>query len=188
MQCSGSKLTSWHPTDFTAGSHCSQLWDGGQVCFVCFIPMVSPKPRTAPDMFVSNTSLLVEFKLPSIAASQFLHLQRDDNRTCLKELLSRLNEMTQEKSMAHGLEKSTCLGISVVKVLVTQLCLTLCNPIDCSPPVFFVHGILQARKLEWVAIFLLWTNLPNPGIEPRSFTWLEGFFTSQATSQLITKG
>ena len=57
--------------------------------------------------------------------------------------------------MAHGLEKSTGLGISVVKVLVAQLCPTLCNPIDCSPPVFFVHGILQARKLEWIAIFLL---------------------------------
>ena len=28
----------------------------------------------------------------------------------------------------------------------------LCDPIDCSPPGFFVHGILQARILEWVAI------------------------------------
>ena len=39
-----------------------------------------------------------------------------------------------------------------VKVLVTQLCLTLCNPMDCSLPVSSVHGILQARILEWVAI------------------------------------
>ena len=37
-------------------------------------------------------------------------------------------------------------------VLVTQSCLTLCNPMDCSPPSFTVHGILQARILEWVAI------------------------------------
>ena len=40
----------------------------------------------------------------------------------------------------------------VVCVLVAQLCLTLCNPNDCSPPAFSVHGILQARILEWVAI------------------------------------
>ena len=40
------------------------------------------------------------------------------------------------------------------KVLVTQLCLTLCDPMDCSPPGFSVHGILQARILEWVAISL----------------------------------
>ena len=35
---------------------------------------------------------------------------------------------------------------------VTQSCLTLCNPMDCSPPGSSVHGILQARILEWVAI------------------------------------
>ena len=29
---------------------------------------------------------------------------------------------------------------------------TLCNPMDCSPPGSFVHGILQAKILEWVAI------------------------------------
>ena len=34
--------------------------------------------------------------------------------------------------------------------LVTQLCLTLCNPMDSSPPGFSVHGILQARILEWI--------------------------------------
>ena len=33
-----------------------------------------------------------------------------------------------------------------------QLCLTLCNPIDSSPPVSSIPGILQARILEWVAI------------------------------------
>ena len=35
---------------------------------------------------------------------------------------------------------------------VAQSCVTLCDPIDCSPPGSSVHGILQARMLEWVAI------------------------------------
>ena len=35
---------------------------------------------------------------------------------------------------------------------VAQSCLTLCDPMDCSPPGSSVHGILQARILEWVAI------------------------------------
>ena len=39
-----------------------------------------------------------------------------------------------------------------VLCLVTQACLTLCNPMDCSPPGSSVHGILQARILEGVAI------------------------------------
>ena len=33
-----------------------------------------------------------------------------------------------------------------------QLCPTLCDPMDCSPPGSSVHGILQARILEWVAL------------------------------------
>ena len=33
-----------------------------------------------------------------------------------------------------------------------QSCPTLCDPMDCSLPGFSVHGILQARTLEWVAI------------------------------------
>ena len=33
-----------------------------------------------------------------------------------------------------------------------QSCLTLCNPMDCSPPASSVHGIFQARILEWAAI------------------------------------
>ena len=33
-----------------------------------------------------------------------------------------------------------------------QLCLTLCDPMDCSPPGFSIHDIRQARTLEWVAI------------------------------------
>ena len=35
---------------------------------------------------------------------------------------------------------------------VAQSCLTLCDPVDCSPPGSSIHGILQARILEWVAI------------------------------------
>ena len=54
-----------------------------------------------------------------------------------------------------------------VKVLFDQLCLTLCNPMDCSWPGSPVHGVLQARMLEWVAIPFS-GDLPNPGVEPGS--------------------
>ena len=47
-----------------------------------------------------------------------------------------------------------------MKVLVAQSCLTLCDPMDCSPPGSAVLGVLQARILEWV-----WSGLPftSPG-------------------------
>ena len=41
-------------------------------------------------------------------------------------------------------------------VLVTQSCLTLCDPMDYSLPGSSVHEILQARILEWVAISFSW--------------------------------
>ena len=49
-------------------------------------------------------------------------------------------------------------------MLVAPSCLTLCDPMDCSPPGFSVHGILQARIVEWVAIsFSHWLrSIPSP--------------------------
>ena len=49
----------------------------------------------------------------------------------------------------------------------TQLCLTLCNPTDCSPPGSSVYGILQAKILEWVAISFS-RRSSQPGTEPIS--------------------
>ena len=46
--------------------------------------------------------------------------------------------------------------------LVAKSCLTLCDPVDCSPPGSFVHGILQARLLEWVAISFSILKMRNP--------------------------
>ena len=43
-----------------------------------------------------------------------------------------------------------CLKVKESEI--TQSCPTLCDPMDCSLPGSFVHGILQARILEWVAI------------------------------------
>ena len=53
-------------------------------------------------------------------------------------------------------------------VSVTQSCPTLCNPMDCGLPGSSVHGILQARILEWVAIpFSRGSSRPS-GIKSRS--------------------
>ena len=61
-----------------------------------------------------------------------------------------------------------------------QLYPTLCNPVDCSPPGSSVHGILQARILEWVAMPSS-RDLPDPRTELTSLVSpaLPGtFFTS----------
>ena len=56
-----------------------------------------------------------------------------------------------------------------VKVLVAQLCPTLCDPMDCSPPQSSVYGLFeQGYWREWP--LLSPGDLPNPGIEPKSPT------------------
>ena len=62
-------------------------------------------------------------------------------------------------------------------------CPTLCDPMDCGPPGSSVHGILQARTLEWIAMpFSM--DLPNQGIKPTSLmspALAGGFFTTSTT-------
>ena len=54
-----------------------------------------------------------------------------------------------------------------IKVSVTQSCPTLCDPKDCSPPGSSVHGIVQARILEWFAI-----PFSRGSSWPRDQTWV----------------
>ena len=59
-----------------------------------------------------------------------------------------------------------------------QLCPTLCNSMDCSPPGTPVHGIILARRLEWVTIPFS-RDHPNSGIEPTSPALAGRFFTNE---------
>ena len=65
-------------------------------------------------------------------------------------------------------------------VLITQLCPTLSDPMDYSPPGSSVHGLLQVRMLEWVAI-----PFSRGSSQPRDWTWVSStagrFFTDWAT-------
>ena len=74
-----------------------------------------------------------------------------------------LAERKKEDQWKLGIRKAK--GIVKVKVLVAQLCLTLCDPMNYSLPGSFVHGNLQARILEWVAV--PFSQVPS---EPRDQT------------------
>ena len=64
--------------------------------------------------------------------------------------------------------------------LVSQLCPTLCDPMDCRPLGSSIHGISQARILEWVAISFSrgaswprdgsWVSWASPALQADSFT------------------
>ena len=60
---------------------------------------------------------------------------------------------SQRKAMPKNVQTTTQLhSFHTLVSEVAQSCLTLCDPMDCSLPGFSVHGIFQARVLEWVAI------------------------------------
>ena len=63
------------------------------------------------------------------------------------------------------------------KVKVTQSCWTLCNPVD-----YTVHGILQARMQEWIAILFTKGSF-QPRDQTLASSIVGGFFTSWATRE-----
>ena len=79
------------------------------------------------------------WELASSTTQQHLLINRNStNKQIMWSLIFHfLKSQWSKKSQAHAHEQS---------------CWTLCSPLDCSPPGSSVHGILQARILEWVAI------------------------------------
>ena len=84
------------------------------------------------------------------------------------------SKITADGDYSHEIKRHLLLGRKTMTNLerkkeseVTQLCLTLCDPIDCSLPCSSAHGIFQVKVLEWVA-FHSPGDLPNSGIEPGS--------------------
>ena len=59
-------------------------------------------------------------------------------------------KITADCDRSHEIKRCLLLGRKESEV--TQLCMTLCDPMDCSLPGSSIHGIFQARILEWVAI------------------------------------
>ena len=64
-----------------------------------------------------------------------------------------INIIKERHFLAYRFSKCMCMR--------AHLCLTFCNRVDCSPPGSSVHGILQSRRLDWVAGFLLQGIFPT---------------------------
>ena len=95
---------------------------------------------------------------------------------------ARLTLVTSDATQENGLKAEEGM-------LLAQLCLTLCNPLDCSPPgsSALSIGILQARILEWVA-----TSFSRGSSQPRDRSWVSSiagrFFTIWATCEAPEEG
>ena len=114
-------------------------------------------------------------------------LQHNLEKPCWQRALSALSFWVSlflrtrnynSRTRASGLNSSP----KQIFVSISQSCLTLCDPMDCSPPDFSVHVILQARILECIAI-----SFSRVSSRPRVWTWISHIagrlFTDWATRE-----
>ena len=120
----GTPRTVAHQTPLSIELSRQEYWSG----------LPSPSPGDLPNPGIEPISLVS----PALEDRYF---------TTLPHLLTSLHGR-KDKGTVQGF----ILTESESESEVTQLCRTLCDPTDCSPPGSSVHGILQARILEWIAI------------------------------------
>ena len=95
-----------------------------------------------------------------------------DNRQVSRGPVASIRQMSRQVSRGSDGEYQADEQAGVARLnwrvsgRVTQSCLTLCDPVACSPPGSSVHGILQARILEWVAISFSRGVFPTQGSNP----------------------
>ena len=123
--------------------HLTPLIDGLLILKILSLPLVSMIPLSHNACsYISDCPF--SFTSPFSSHTQLLSSSYFDlKRVVLKR------EHPHLSIFHHYQPILTCF---MFHLLVTQLCPTLCDPMDCSPPGSSVHGIYHTRTLEWVAI------------------------------------
>ena len=125
------------------------------------VPIPHPRPGAELQICGSVENLPETSPLGTQGKSHRRHLTALKPRGALGKLLAtKDNEQTTTGCLEYICEPATiifCSSFSLIFACVSvsvkslQSCPTLCNPMNCSPPGSSMHGILQARILEWVA-------------------------------------
>ena len=126
------------------------------------------------SLFISTNSTILDNLVPLIylIASDYQLLI---NNLQNKQLPTSTLSYSSMDFLVLSIIKIQLLKDSCMHAKSLQLCLTLCNPVDCILPGSSVHGILQARILQWGAMPFT-RDLPNPGTESRSPAVQVNFF------------
>ena len=137
--------------------------------FLSSNPLISPKPYSLALPLIHTyhthlTSFLTQLRCSGPARQPFFSFLKNlavprgilvsppgMELVALALEVQSLNHWTS-REVPVILVRMFLVSLWCVCVLVAQSCLTLCDPMDCSPPGSSVHGIFQARILEWVPI------------------------------------
>ena len=168
---------------------------------------ICPQQCEDPDFKPIEQCILCRFNSISTTVKQFTFLHSESiysaplgqcypqpvqrwTQQALSPCLENLWQWRSGLQVLHEGKKRALLVLSLslslqVVLLVARSCLTFCGPMDYSPPGSSVHGILQARILEWGA-----TPFSRGSSRPRDWTWdswIAGrFFTVWATREALS--
>ena len=124
----------------------------------------SPTPPTGSNLHNKQEPQTSSIQKGHPKQSNLNKMKRQRNIQQVKEHDKCPTNQTKEEELGSLPEKEFRI-IIVTESEVAQSCPTLCNPKDCSPPGSSVHGIFQARVLEWVAI-----SFSRGSSQPRDWT------------------
>ena len=149
------RILEWVAVPSSRGSSCSRIE---------FVSLLFPSLTSR--FFTSSTTWEAHPKVQQTA--------NESNQLSAQQTASKSNQLSALRKIRYYsyllIFSVLCLfslGLEKVKVSeVAQSCLTLCDPVDCSLPGSSVHGIFQARILEWVAI-----SFSRGPSWPRDQTW-----------------
>ena len=116
------------------------------------IKIVTKKKKCQKAKWLSEEALQIADKRREAKGKgekeRYTHLNAEFQRIARRDKKAFLSDQCKEIVGNNTIGKTA--AAAAAKLL--QSCLTLCDPIDGSPPGFPIPGILQARTLEWVAI------------------------------------
>ena len=128
------------------------------------------------EMIFSCSCLIASLKLCKHSSGEFF-LKKSDKVILFSSFI------WLKKYMAWIFDDKS-LTLASSRVCAQWLSCPLCNAVDCSPPGFSVHGIFQARVLEWAA--MSFSELPDPEIEPASPTLAGRLFTAESPRKPVS--
>ena len=127
------------------------------------LTLCDPMDCSMPDFPVLN-------RLPAFAQTHVHRLRMPSNHLILchpllllPSIFPSIRVFSSESALRIRWPKYWSFTAAVAAAKLLQLCLTLCVPIDSSPPGFPVPGILQASTLEWVLLVLIGPFPPGCG-------------------------
>ena len=188
--CSPKWIVMLSRTTVWSGVYSQELWSGSSSdnCEIHRISLLICHPLGCNDHpHISSQTALEHIPKFLTRITENIHLRNITSLLLSYSCCFSLWPWLMPRVAAVPPESQMC--IITIPVLGPQLWLTLCHPMDCSPPGSSVRGIFQARILEWFAIsFIGWASPKSPWLLllPKSVWWLvDPMFLARVVCQCL---